>query len=184
VSLNPVRSLLAQARYLSRDDSQRLAQRVLSFATADETRVTINSGSRGNTRFAVNQVSTAGDNYDATVTVRSVVGRRVGTVTTNRLEDDALRDGVRAAERLARLAPEDPELMPELPAQQYVEPRGWSEAAAALDPAGRAQGVRAIADQAKAAGLLSTGYLEVQAGATAIPTLAAFSPSPASPTSP
>jgi predicted Zn-dependent protease len=162
------RSLLVQARYLSRDDSERLAHRVLAFAGADETRVTINSGSRGNTRFAVNQVSTAGDNYDVTVTVRSVVGRRVGTVSTNKLDDAALGDAVRGAERLARLVPDDPELMPELPAQSYAEPRGWSDAAAALDPAGRAAGVRAIADPAKAAGLLSTGYLEVDAGATAI----------------
>jgi predicted Zn-dependent protease len=162
------RSLLVQARYLSREESERLARRVLAFATAHETRVAITSGSRGNTRFAVNQISTAGDNYDARVTVRSVAGRRVGTVTTNALDDDALRDAVRAAERLARLAPEDPELMPELPPQTFAAPRGWSDAAAALDPAGRANGVRAIAEQAKAAGLLSTGYLEVDAGATAI----------------
>ena len=50
-----------------REECEALAKRALSFAKADETRVTINSGGRGNTRFAVNQISTGGDNYDATV---------------------------------------------------------------------------------------------------------------------
>ena len=48
-------------RYISRSDAEALAQKVLSFSTADEARVNINSGSRGNTRFARNQVSTSGD---------------------------------------------------------------------------------------------------------------------------
>ena len=61
----------APARYLSRADCEAIAKKVLGFATADETRVSIQSGVSGNTRFAVNQVSTAGDTYDAVVTVRS-----------------------------------------------------------------------------------------------------------------
>jgi hypothetical protein len=64
------------ARLLSRDDCQAITQKLLSFAKADETRVSIQSGARGNTRFAVNQVSTAGDSYDAGGRVRSVFGRR------------------------------------------------------------------------------------------------------------
>ena len=59
------RSLVATARYLSRDECEAIAKKVLGFSTADEARVTISSGMRGNTRYAVNQVSTAGDNYDA-----------------------------------------------------------------------------------------------------------------------
>jgi predicted Zn-dependent protease len=164
------RSLLAPARYLSREESEAIARRVLGFATADETRVTITSGSRGNTRFAVNQVSTAGDNYNAAVTVRSTVGRRSGSVTTNRLDDDALRRAVQTAEQLARLAPEDPEAMPELGPQQYAPATAWRDATAALDPAGRAAAVRAVAEPARAAGLTSTGYLESQAGSLAVAT--------------
>ena len=52
---------MPEPRYLSRSDAEALAQKVLSFSTADEARVNINSGTEGNTRFAVNQVSTAGD---------------------------------------------------------------------------------------------------------------------------
>lgn len=162
------RSLVVAARTLGREECEALAKRVLSFATADETRVTITSGGRGNTRFAVNQISTAGDNYDATVGIRSSFGKRTGGVNTNKLDDDSLRASVQLAERLAKLSPEDPEAMPELGPQSYVESRGWSEATASLDPGARANAARAITEPSRAAGLVSTGYLETRASATAI----------------
>ena len=161
------RSLYA-ARYLSRAEAEALARRAIGFATADETRVTIQSGVRGNTRFAVNQVSTAGDNYDVTVTVRSAFGRRAASATTNRYDDAALRTVVQTAERLARLAPEDPEAMPELGPQQYAEAQGYVEATANLDPAGRAAAVRRVTDAARAGGLSATGYVESNAGSFAV----------------
>jgi predicted Zn-dependent protease len=161
------RSLYA-ARYLSRDEAQAVARRALAFAAADETRVTIASGVRGNTRFAVNQVSTAGDNYDVTVTVRSAFGARSAQSTTNRYDDDALRTVVQTAERLARLAPEDPEAMPELAPQQYAEARSYVDATANLDPAGRAAAVRSVTEPARAGGLSATGYVESNAGSLAV----------------
>ena len=166
--MSPVRSLITAARVMGREESEALAKRVLSFATADETRVTINSGGRGNTRFAVNQVSTGGDNYDATVTVRSTFGTKSGQVNTNKLDDASLKAAVNLAERLAKLSPDDPEAVPELGPQTYLESKGWSESTASLDPSARANAARAITEPARAAGLISTGYLETQAGATAI----------------
>ncbi len=55
------RSLYAIAPHLSRAECEAIAKKVLGYSTADACRVTINSGMRQNTRFAVNQVSTAGD---------------------------------------------------------------------------------------------------------------------------
>jgi len=143
--VSELRSLAEQARYLSREECEALAKRVLGFVSAaDGARVNIISGSRGNTRFAVNQVSTGGDNFDTAVTVTAYVGRRSAASTTNQLDDASLKQAVATAERLARLAPEDPEFMPELDPQQYEPARNWSEATAALDPQGRAEAVRAI----------------------------------------
>jgi predicted Zn-dependent protease len=160
---------LASARYLSRDECEALAKRTLAFVTAaDAARVNINSGSRGNTRFAVNQVSTGGDNFDTAVTVTAYAGRRSASSTTNQLDDTSLRGAVQMAERLARLAPEDPEFLPELDAQQYEAGRAWSEATASLDPMGRAEAVRAITAPATQSGLVSTGYLDARAGASAV----------------
>lgn len=159
----------APARYLSRADCEAIAKKVLAFSTADEARVTISSGVAGNTRFAVNQVSTAGDTYDAVVTMRSVFGKRSASASTNKLDDASLRAVVQRAEALARLAPEDPEALPELGPQQYQGTEaGWSEATATLDPAGRATAVKAVTEPSRGANLTSTGYLETNAGAFAI----------------
>jgi predicted Zn-dependent protease len=167
--VSELRSLAEQARYLSREECEALAKRVLGFvSTADGARVNINSGSRGNTRFAVNQVSTGGDNFDTAVTVTAYVGRRSAASTTNQLDDASLKQAVATAERLARLAPEDPEFLPELDPQQYESARNWSDATAALDPQGRADAVRAITTPATRGGLLSTGYLDTRAAANAV----------------
>ena len=166
--MSTLNSLLAPARYLSRAEAEALARRALSMATAEATRVTLQSGTRGNTRFAVNQISTAGDNFNTTITVRSLFGRRSANVTTNKLDDEGLRYAVETSERLARLAPEDPEEMGELGPQQFAESPGWSESTAALEPTGRAAAVRAITEATRAAGLDGTGYLETNAGSFAV----------------
>ena len=164
------RSLRLAARHLSRSECEDIARRVMSSATAEETRVTISSGQQGNTRFAVNQISTAGDSYNASVSVQSSYGKRTGGSSTNRLDDGSLRAAVRTAERLARLSPEDPETLPLLGPQQYGQSEGWSEATASLEPTERATAVQQIATPARSANLLSTGYLEANAGAFAVAT--------------
>jgi predicted Zn-dependent protease len=164
----PILSLRDVARHLSRSECEAVTKRVLSFSTADECRVTISSGVRANTRFAVNQISTAGDNYNNSVSIRSVFGKKVATVTVNRLDDATLKAAVENSERIARLAPDDPELMPELGPQSYQDSIVWNDATASLDPESRADAVRAVTEQARRAGLISTGYLEAQAQAVAI----------------
>ncbi len=154
---------------LSRDEAQAIAKRTLGFASAGvETRVSIGSRAEGNTRWAVNQVSTGGDNFDTTVTVRSAAGKRIGVSTTNRLDDAGLKAAVATAERLARLAPEDPEAMPELEPQTYAEARGWSESTANIDPAARATAVKSVTDAARAAGMVATGLIQSNATALAV----------------
>jgi len=156
------------ARYLSRADAEAIAQKVLSFSTADEARVNINSGSRGNIRFARNQVSTSGDAYDASVTVTSAFGRKVASATTNSLDDEALRTVVQTSERLARLVPEDPEYLGELPPQQYLPVEPFFDATAQITPADRARAILQVAEPAARQSLVSTGYLTHSTASAAV----------------
>jgi predicted Zn-dependent protease len=160
----------AMAPHLGRAQAEALCKRVLGFSSADEMRVNVNSGATANTRFAVNQISTAGDNTNVSITVRAVFGKKAGSATTNRTDDESLRAVVQRAEALARLAPEDPEMLPELGPQTYVGDGGFAQATATLDPAGRAAAVRSITDPAADANLVSTGYLEANTGSVAVAT--------------
>jgi predicted Zn-dependent protease len=162
------RHLIEPARVLSQAEAEMLAKRIVSFSQADSCRVSLTSSARGNTRFAVNQVSTSGDNEDVSVRVRVTVGKKVGAATTNRLDDEALRQVVQTAERIARLQPDDPELMPELGPQQYMSVDAYHAATAAAEPEQRAEIVRKVTEASRAAGLSATGYLEVVTAATAI----------------
>jgi len=163
-----LRSLALSARYLSREECNAIAKRTLSFATADETRVLVTSTSLANTRFAVNQISTGGDSFDSVVTVISKFGKRSGSSSTNQLDDEGLRAAVQMSERVAKLSPEDPEAMPELDPQTYRDGVNWSDVTASQDPATRATAVKKIADPAKSAGLVSTGFMEAITNAQAV----------------
>ncbi|HEX8696401.1 MAG TPA: TldD/PmbA family protein [Longimicrobium sp.] len=158
------------SKYFSREEAEALARRVLGFSTADEARVNIQSGTRGNTRFARNQVSTAGDAYDATLTVTSAFGKKVAAATTNRFDDASLRQVVQTSESLARLVPEDPEYLGELGTQQYPTSAGFFETTANLTPEQRAAAVTAITGPAERAGLVSTGFLDILVGSQAVAT--------------
>jgi predicted Zn-dependent protease len=160
---------------LSRDEAKALTDRVLEMSTADQTRVTVVSTWNGNTRFADASISTSGGITDTSVTVTATIGRRRASASTNVLDDASLNRTVDLAARLARLAPEDPELMPELAAQTYKPVSSFVEATADLDPETRATAVKRAVDAAAAAGkaageIFSAGFLEANARATAVAT--------------
>ncbi len=94
---------------------------MLSFATADQTRVNITSEWSGNTRFADASITTSGGITDTSVTVTVTIGKRRASASTNVLDDASLKRTVELAATLARLSPEDPELMPELGPQTYAD---------------------------------------------------------------
>jgi predicted Zn-dependent protease len=160
---------------LSRDDARALTDRVLEMSAADQTRVTVVSSWGGNTRFADSSISTSGGIADTTVTVTATVGRRRASATTNVLDDASLKRTVDLAARLARLAPEDPELMPELGPQTYAPVAGFVERTADLDPETRATAIKRAVEAAAAAGkpageIFTAGFLEATTRAVAVAT--------------
>src|SRR5215470_7533874 len=110
---------------LSADEARQLCQKILGFARADHTRVNVTSGISGFTRTAINRITTAGETNNVTVRVTSVFGKRVASVDTNRLDDTSLQRAVRDAEALAKIAPENPEYLPELSEQRYIGVDGY-----------------------------------------------------------
>jgi predicted Zn-dependent protease len=160
------------AAYFTREQAQALAARILSYSSADQARVNISSGEDGNTRFAMNQISTAGDVTNATVTITSAFGRRLASATTNRFDDDSLRRVVQTSEQLARLVPEDPEYLGELGPQQFMDADSVFESTANLSPERRAASVAEVTEASAARGLESTGFLIHRAGSTAVATSA------------
>ena len=160
---------------LSRDQARALADRVLKLSTADETRVNITSEWSGNTRFADSSITTSGGVTNVSVRVTATIGKRRASTTTNVLDDASLKRTVDLAISLARLSPEDPELMPELGPQTYPSVRAFVERTADLDPEVRNAAVKRAVDSATAAGkpagaVFTAGFLVANANAVAVAT--------------
>lgn len=154
--------------WFSRDEARQLTGRVLAMSRAEGCQVTLTSGIEGNTRSAVDGVTTSGDSRDAQLTVTSRVGKRSASVTTNRLDDASLRGAVESSERLARLAPENPETMPLLGPQPVIEVPALASATAKLDGAARARAAESVLDASLKAGLRPAGFIARDVRATAV----------------
>ena len=159
-------SLFAPVQLLSRADAEDIAKRALKLSPAEETRVSINNAARADTRFALNQVTTSGENHDTQVTITAYVGGRAASVTTNRLDDASLAEAAKQATEIAKLVPPNPERMPELGPQEYPAPR--QRVITLPSPAERAAAAKKVTEQARAAGLIATGFIECRAGANAL----------------
>jgi predicted Zn-dependent protease len=153
---------------LSKDEAQAILKKALSFSTADECSITLGGSEGGNIRYARNAVSTAGDVSQMSLGVSSAFGKRSGAATINEFDDASLQKVVRRAEELARLAPENPEYMPILGPQTYLESTGYKASTAALNPDKRADDVAKSLKVSKDAKLEAAGYLENTAGFNAM----------------
>lgn len=153
---------------LSRDEARALCDRVLARSQTDGAEVTIESRRHGNTRYAVNQITTAGESSDLAITVTARAGSRRASVTFNDASEDRVAERVATAERLAALAPEDPEQMPLLEAQQYADVAAHFPATAELGADRRAESVKAVVDLVGRQQLQAMGFIARADGARAV----------------
>ena len=145
---------------LSQQECQNVVEKILRLSRAENCDVNVGSNVTGNTRFAANQLSTSGGIEDANLAVQSHFGPKHAVVTTNDLSDASLERVVRQSEALARLAPDDPESMPPLPAQQYTRVTAWFESTANLSPEDRARAAMTALQETRGAGdLHSAGFI-------------------------
>lgn len=154
---------------LTREESQALLQRILGFSKAERIQVSLNSSHQANTRFAANQLSTAGSVADVSVVVQSWYGPKHAVTTTNNLSDESLRKVVAQAEALAKLAPDDPEDMPLLGPQTYDTVDAYFDGTAELSPSDRATAAMTALGTARASSdLQAAGFITSGASANAL----------------
>jgi len=161
--------LVPESAVMPRDMAQSLIEKVTKLSKADDVQVNLNSGYQADLRFAANQVSTAGGVVNGTVAVTSTFGKKHATTVTNDVSDEALARTVAQSESLAKLSPDDPEVMPPLGTQSYLPVNGYFESTANLTPADRARAALTALEPARKAGdLKAAGFIIVNANANAV----------------
>ncbi|MDQ2889041.1 MAG: TldD/PmbA family protein [Gemmatimonadota bacterium] len=154
---------------IGKTDTQALIERTVKLSKADSINVQVDDGTTTNLRFADNRVTTAGRVQDSGVVVVSSFGPKHAAVQTNDLSDEGLRRAVAQSEALARLAPDDPEAMPELGPQQYGSSDAYFTSTAEASADARARAAMTALEPARASSdLKAAGYLEVRARASGI----------------
>jgi predicted Zn-dependent protease len=156
---------------MTRDEAKALASRALALCNSvDQARVNITSTWSGNTRFADASITTSGGITDTVVEMTVTIGQRRASASTNVLDDASLRRTVDLAAQLARLSPDDPELMPELGPQTHSIVNAYIEDTANLTPAARAGAVRRTIDGTGSSQIFSAGFLDAHAITVAVAT--------------
>ncbi len=157
---------------LSRAETQRLLDRVLLLANATkgvDALASVRTSHGGNTRFAVNEMTSSSeiDRIDLTLTVQ--LGKRSASATTNQLDAASLDALVSRVIRMAKLAPENPEQMPPLGSQKYVAVKGAEDAGTAkLSPEARAKAVAAALAATDTSKLVLAGFYQHATSALAL----------------
>lgn len=145
-------------------EARELAQRAVVIARsagAGQAEALVVASSSALTRFANNRIHQNVAWQDAGVSVRAVIGGRVGVASTNRSGEAALASCCASAVEAARHSPEDPDFpgLPEPRAVTYAE--RVSPGTLAYDAAARAEAAGAIIDQSAVRGLTAAGQVSI-----------------------
>src|ERR1051326_2091998 len=98
-----------------------IAEIVMKASTADETEVLAIEQNESLTRFANNYIHQNVTERNVQITVRAVIGTKVGIAVSNDTRPDGIRELVRRAYDAAKLQPDNPEFRG-LPPPQPVTP--------------------------------------------------------------
>jgi predicted Zn-dependent protease len=142
------------------EQARALTDRILSFSKARECEVSLRLSETGHTRFAANEITTAGMVRTVTVGITSREGGRSGSTTTDELDDSLLREAVARSEALMAAARPDPEQVEGLGPQDYPAIAAFDESTAGAGPLRRRDGVKAALDRARGRALDASGFFE------------------------
>jgi predicted Zn-dependent protease len=153
---------------LSKSDAEAILKKVIAFSKADDIDATLNGGLEGNIRYARNSVSTSGLQDTLTLAVQSRFGKKVGSASINEFDDASLEKCVRRSEELAQLAPDNPETMPSLEPQTYLDVKGAFESTEKITPDFRAKVAEDSIVPAAAKKVVAAGFFNDTTGFQAL----------------
>lgn len=153
---------------LSKEEARQLLEKIISYSKADECEASLSGGFEGNIRYARNTVTTSGYTESLSASYTAYFGKRSGTVSFNEFSDEAIARAVSRAEELARLSPENPEYVPLLGPQSYLETPTFVERTASISADYRADVAGKSIAYCKDKKLIAAGFLLDNAGFSAM----------------
>ena len=151
---------------LTKEQAGDIFDRLRKFSTADEIEVYFSGGNFALTRFANNTIHQNVADQNHTVSVRTAFGRRTARASTNKFDDESLREVMKSSENLAKVQHPDADLLPvpnareagwaDVSPERVIPSRHFAETAA-VTPELRAEGVAKIVAVAEKNRLTTAG---------------------------
>ena len=151
--------------FLSEADCIALMHRAMECARGGgETGMDLESSWTGNVRWGRNRISSGGDIRRNTITISRTINGAGGQAQVNMTDDASIAHAMRRAERVLLLTGESLESELQDDYQEPIaHPKIWFETTYHLDAGQRADIVRKVIEPIEKAGMVSAGYLQVQA---------------------
>ncbi len=154
---------------LTQTDAKNLCDKIIGMSKLPQCQVDISWTEDAFIRFAINGITTSGYRITQQIAISSVTeDKREGSAVVTELTDDALRNGLQQAEDLARISKPNPEDMPALGPQKYLTLSNFDNFTAAARGDVMIPHVKAVIDSARAAKLVSAGFIQRSSNAVAV----------------
>ncbi len=139
---------------LNKENFEEISDKILNQSEADEIEVRITHNDTALTRYANSQIHQNIGRKDTKLAIRAIFGKKIGSASTNSLNEDSIENCLDKAEKIARNQRSDPDFKGLPDRKEPVDKEGvFLERTAEYSPDERAEKVKDIIDLAKEDGI-------------------------------
>lgn len=150
-------------------EAKRIIEQALGYAKeASQAEVMLNTEESALTRFANNYIHQNVAESNTRVSVRIVLGKKIGVAGSNDLSTEGLRKTVENAMTIARFQEENADFVSLPEPREANGPNSYIASTAAASPELRADAVAIVCNKAKEAGLIASGAFNTNSGEIAV----------------
>ena len=125
----------------SKAEMRELAQKICSLSKEVETEVLIFNSKSALTRYADNYIHQNVSDTSYYIRVRTIIGKKTATATTNKLDDDSLKQTLQAAIDATKMQKDNEKLLPLPKQQEYQKVDNFCKATDTFSPQQRAEAI-------------------------------------------
>jgi predicted Zn-dependent protease len=153
---------------MNEKEGQEICEKALAFSEAEHVQVNLTATREASTRYANNEITQNVARAQTTLRILCAYGNKVGRCSTNRLDTDSIREAVKRAEEMARVAEPDTEFLPPPEPTAYRPIVAYADSTAHATPEDRARVVRQVIAEANARGLKTAGSFATNVDVSAV----------------
>jgi len=153
---------------LGRETALEIVHRALDMTRADQVEVTLRGGDQALTRYAGSVIHQNVTERDTVLSIRAVIGKKVGFVESNATDDEGIRRLAERARAVAEAQEENPDFVSLPSPTPLAAVDAWRESTAGFTPEERARAVEKVVQVAGRYGASASGAFSTHTSERAV----------------